>query len=94
MFLHRDTQRFFEVLGVERATQRRFTFLETRNEGDWEKRKWVKEWKEIFLIENDINKSDKKEFPPWGGLGRCLDGLNLKIVSMFTMPSATSEASD
>jgi len=27
MFLHRDTQRFFEVLGVERATQRRFTFL-------------------------------------------------------------------
>jgi len=43
MFLHRDTQRFFEVLGVERATQRRFTFLETRNEGDWEKRKWVKE---------------------------------------------------
>ena len=40
MFLHRDTQRFFEVLGVERATQRRFTFLETRNEGDWEKRRW------------------------------------------------------
>ena len=43
MFLHRDTQRFFEVVGVERATQRRVTFLETRNEGDWEKRKWVKE---------------------------------------------------
>ena len=34
---------FLEKDCVERATQRRFTFLETRNEGDWEKRKWVKE---------------------------------------------------
>ena len=43
--------------------------------GELEIERWGKRMKRDFFNWNDINKNCKKEFPPWGGLGRCLDGL-------------------